>query len=101
MTLGDIDSGGAPRRNGLSNDPDALARKTLAFSLSRIAKALDLPVAALYGTPEIRSPAAQASPNPGSGELLDLVQAYLRVHEPTARARCLAFVRAAAVEPDA
>lgn len=72
-------------------------RAAAAAALTRIANFLDVPIAAFYEAAPEADGAAPIDPA-RHAEIRELIRQFLRVHDPKARGRCLAYVRRAADE---
>lgn len=72
-------------------------RAAAAAALTRIADFLDVPIAAFYEPVPGTNGSAPIDPA-RQAEIRELIRQFLRLHDPKARGRCLAYVRRAAEE---
>ncbi len=72
-------------------------RAAAAAALTRIADFLDVPIAAFYEPAPGTAGSAPIDPA-RQAEIRELIRQFLRLHDPKARGRCLAYVRRVAEE---
>lgn len=72
-------------------------RAAAAAALARIAEFLDVPIAGFYEPVPGSNGGAPADPA-RQAEIRELIRQFLRLHDPQARGRCLAYVRRVADE---
>ncbi len=72
-------------------------RAAAAAALARIADFLDVPIAGFYEAAPGATAGAPADPAQ-QAEIRELIRQFLRLHDPKARGRCLAYVRRVADE---
>lgn len=72
-------------------------RAAAAAALTRIADFLDVPIAGFYESAPGSTGGAPADPVQ-QAEIRELIRQFLRLHDPKARGRCLAYVRRVADE---